>query len=306
MPGLWPAIRAMKRGVDYAPFGTLFVVNGTMEPTGWGPGYAGDLGRTLWDWADGMWLYIGIAYPAAVAPMGPSYRQGVVNLVNAIKSFSGRIALAGYSQGALVTDTVWRDHILNPKGDLHDRLHDVVCIANWGDPMRAPGIANGNVLAGHPIPKKVDGCTTGGIAGPNCLKPEETPDFLLSFDNDGDIYASSPVGDTPWIKETAVGHDMTMIYSLVQDFSGTNLFNLAKTVLKLANFAGDIKDLGTGVIPMIEGKPSESAVIAVVQAVWNGGMFVGKGIAPHNIYAPETVGAAAGYMIDLAHRHGYF
>ena len=139
--------------------------------------------------------------------------------------------LCGYSQGALVVAKTWRDHILN--GSLNHRLSDVSGVITFGDPMRCPGIANGNVFAGQALPKDLDGQTTGGIAGPDCLTPDETPHFYLSFANDGDLYASAPVGADPWHNEAPAGADETLIYNIVQNATVADVEAIAEEVLQV-------------------------------------------------------------------------
>lgn len=107
------------------------------------------------------WKWFAVDYPAIVFPMGSSVDTGVANCVAAIGFTPGPFALAGYSQGAVVTSHVWRDHILNPNGELHGRYvaGDFLGAVNWGNPCRAPGIARGNVYAEWAVP------SGGGIAG---------------------------------------------------------------------------------------------------------------------------------------------
>jgi hypothetical protein len=75
---------------------------------------------------------------------------------------SGPVVLIGYSQGAICASHFWRDVILNPNGACHNRVNDVIAAITWGNPCRAPGVANGNVFAGWPTPKKLDRVVTGG------------------------------------------------------------------------------------------------------------------------------------------------
>jgi len=59
---------------------------------------------------------------------------------------SGLVVLIGYSQGAICASHFWRDVILNPNGACHNRVNDVIAAITWGNPCRAPGVANGNVF----------------------------------------------------------------------------------------------------------------------------------------------------------------
>jgi hypothetical protein len=126
---------------------------------------------------------------------------------------------------------VWASDILDSKGMHHDRLADVRGIINFGDPLRLPGTAHGNEIAGFPLPKKLDSVTTGGIAGPADLTAAQTPDFLLSCALDGDLYACAPVSDDPWHNEAKAGKVETNIYNIIQKATVLNLLTIAKDLL---------------------------------------------------------------------------
>lgn len=295
MAGLWPEIRAALNGEFWVPAGSILTVTGTAAPSD--VGFQADLARALDQVAEGMWVWLQCHYPAATFPMRPSVLIGMQNLVDLINRTPGALVLCGYSQGALVVCAVWRDLILNPAGALHHRLNDVVAVVPYGNPMRAPGVAYGNELAGQPAPGKDDGHTTGGIAGPANLKPQECvfpaghpmagKPAVLDFANEGDLYASAPVGDRPWESETEVGALETMIYEAVQDFNGDDIMAFAKTLFKLA----------TALMGPIFGW---LAFLPLVQAIWNGLMFLGQGPrAPHWTY---DVGPATRYLVEIGNR----
>lgn len=186
--------------------GTLFTVHGTGMANPFGPGYPADVARAVFDvW---HWQPIG-NYPAQAFPMGPSVQQGRAELKNQIRNYPGKIALAGYSQGAMVTAMTWKHDILNPKGDLHDRLPDVVAAVTWGNPCRELGAANGNRQEGVPIPE-------GRGISDDLL--EDTPSWWYDYahgENSSfgkDIYTDTPDDDT--------GENMTAIFRFVQSVSG--------------------------------------------------------------------------------------
>jgi hypothetical protein len=253
----------------------LITVNGTGVADPFGPGFAADVGRGFaYDpWAalgqniagclyttDVYWQPIG--YPAAVYPMDPSVQAGraEVNRQIGMRPAGTPLFLSGYSQGALVTDAVWASDILADNGIHHDRLPDVKGIINFGDPRRCPGVAHGNEVAGLPLPTTRDGVITGGIAGPDDLRPSQTPDFLLSCALDGDLYACCPVGANPWTAESGAGATETGIYNIVQQATFMDLLAVAK-------------DLG---------RP-----LGTVEALWNGMQFAAEGVnAPHWKYDP--------------------
>lgn len=158
----------------------------------------------------------GVSYPAATFPMGPSVKQGVEELVRLISEKTGTFAIMGFSQGAIVTCKVWRDEIMNPNGRLHDRKHDIFAHVTFGNPMRCPGIANGNGLVNLPLPENEFGYLTGGIAGPDDLTPWQTTGWHMDFAHNGDLYATCPTGPDPWANEAPPGEMETAIYKLVQ------------------------------------------------------------------------------------------
>lgn len=278
--GLWPAIRASLNGEFWVPAGTIITANGTGVPDGTGPGFGADLARGLMQAADGMWIWKWVDYPAATFPMRPSIEVLKANLRAMVRATPGKQVWSAYSQSAIAFAQVWRDDVLN--GELHDRLDDIEAIILYGDPTRTPGIAYGNELAGQPAPGKLNGHTTGGIAGPGCLKPEEClhpktgRKIILSVANAGDLYASAPVGDTPWVKETAVGHDETLIFEAVMDFNGGDILAFAKTLVSIV------------AMPLTQ-------IIPLVQAIINGLTFLAQGTnAPHWQY---DVAPAVDYMV---------
>ena len=271
----WTCLQNDYAGVPQPERITLLTVNGTAVSMWDGP--PADTARAL---GDDQFYWQPIDYPAATFPMLDSRLAGQQEMVRQINMHRGKIALAGYSQGALVTGAVWRDEILNPQGSLHHRLNDVVGIMHWGDPMRCPGIANGNKYAGMDMPKELDGQVTGGIAGPENLKPEETPDFLLSFANDLDLYAACPIGadrDHP----AEVGHIEHLIYDVIQKVTVMDLWAVVEEVLK-AIF-----------VPT-------AYLIPMIQAIYNAGLFFLSGMnAPHYHYE-ATIDPAVRFLKQTA------
>lgn len=270
----WLLIQNALDGVATDPRITFFTVNGTAVDM-W-TGFPADIGRAL---DDEKFYWQPIAYPAETFPMGPSVQAGVTKLVNQINQHPGQFVLCGYSQGAIVTCKVWRDYILNPNGSLHGRLGDVLGHITYGNPMRSPGIANGNLYAGQALPAKLDGAVTGGIAGPDCLTAAQTPAFMLDFANDGDMYTSCPVGTNPWKAEDQTGYDETLIYNIIQNVTVADVGAIALEVLKV------IFDPWDEVVPLVE-------------AIYNAGMFFAQGMnAPHYRY---DTGPAIAWLNQLA------
>lgn len=257
--------------------------NGTGVPDPYGPGFSTDIGWAInnpWDYVYAQFVGAGAlpkinwqpaGYPAAVINMGKSVtalRTEVIRLVKLHENDGSSpvgypLILGGYSQSAVAMGQVLVQDILPSTGVLHNRLDDVLKrggIINFGDPLRCPGKANGNLVAGLPLPKKEDGSTTGGIAGPADLTPDQTPDCLLSCALDGDLYAAAPVGDDPWKHEADAGYVGTLIYNMIQSMG----------VLSLLKIALALK------VP-----------IGMVQEIYNGMKFAAAGTgAPHWQYGP--------------------
>lgn len=230
-------------------------------------------------------------YPASVVnpQMGQSVKQGVdemVRLFNEVYPTNSKI-LMGYSQGAIVVCHFIRDEVLNPKGRCFGQAKNIVAVAVWGNPCRIPGFASGNEFAGWPLPKPLDGVITGGISGPDCLKPEHvaTPskaykhywgDFVNTIGNGRDLYADAPVGPpagtpvlttgAPWVNEPAAGAIETQIYDIVQDWFPA-IFKIVGDLFKLVTPA------------------SIFTLIGIAEAIVNGGMFAAAGAnASHFTY----------------------
>lgn len=135
------------------PVGTLFTVQGTGVDMWTGP--PADTARAvLPDW---RWQPIG-NYPAQPFPMWPSIWQGITELRLQIRDHANRfpgqpMALAGYSQGAVVTSWVYKWDIELEQGMLHDLLPLFKAGVTWGNPMRELGAANGNRSAGWIVPE---------------------------------------------------------------------------------------------------------------------------------------------------------
>lgn len=287
--GLWPAIRAQLNGKLYRPCGGVFAVEGTVYPGApWPPVPATDDGNGIWSGfasgavgglinvADGLWYTECVGYPAVTTPMWPSAQIGQHNLGASVKAFADSyfaqwgvyppIAVVSWSQGAIAADLWWTIDVLPESGYLHYLLPHIWRIYNYGDVLRCPGISHGNVSMGQPLPKKLDGVTTGGIGGPLDLTPEQTnvlaPDgkfVVQSFNNDGDLYGAAPVGDTPWKSLPAVGQ-------IEYDFF---------KIIMQPGF-GNVVGVGFHIIEHL---------IGGLEAGWNAAKFFGAGPnAPHYRY----------------------
>lgn len=287
----------------------LITVNGTGDPDPADTvGFAGMLGSLVgginpWqvvaDKLDGLqpprppWIWQPIGYPAAVLPMTPSVQNARAQIVAALGGpaspfyqapvyASGPFALGGYSQGALATGICYVNDILAENGVLHHRLADCYAVVNFGDPMRTPGISNGNTYQGIPVPGTEDGDITGGIAGPLDLTEAQTnyPNPLgkptvMSFNLPGDLYGSDPVGASPWTSEAGPGVVGTKIYDFIESGSIIDFLKIPASWFRL---------------------------ISALEEGFNAASFFAKGTnAAHWQYGNAgCVAAAAQYLTQLA------
>lgn len=210
----------------------LFCAQGTgvdMWNAGWPQPYAIALG--IQNALPGMVTVQPVGnYPASITgpAMGVSAQMGEVELCRMMGAGagpgpvypSGPCAGIFYSQSAIFGSHWWRDHVLNPSGDLHRRVNDVLFVITEGNPCRAPDTAYGNADAGWgPSPMK-DGAVTSGIAGPaDCLTPEQTTqgifyDYVWLGKNKGqtELYTANP-----WKDKTGTGAVGTLVYNAVVD-----------------------------------------------------------------------------------------
>jgi hypothetical protein len=216
--------------------------------------------------------WAGVSYPGAAFPMWPSVAEGIQKMASLIASTPGTFAMAGYSEGAIVSCRVWRDYILNPNGQLHDRLNDIIGHLSWGNPLRCPTIANGNVLANIPIPGSRDGFATGGISGPDDLTSWQTMPWHIDFAHEGDLYTDCPVGLDPWSNEAPPGAMETAIYKLVAEGNITGRDSLLLAIGELLT------------------QPFEE-IVPLIEALINGIQFLGN-MNTHNDYTETMVHAA--------------
>lgn len=204
---------AMPKSHNVKGVHTLYTVAGA-GGADWTFGLTADIANRV---NKGLYYWQPVGYPAATFPMGGSVKAGIAEMIRLIHEQPGTFAICAYSEGAVVACKVWRDEILNPDGQLHYRFGDIFAFVALGNPMRCPGIANGNYLIDKPVPGALNGYVTGGIAGPDDLTPWQTPPWLYDIAKEGDLYAHCPVGADPWHNPTPVGEAETSIYNMVME-----------------------------------------------------------------------------------------
>lgn len=236
---------------DHRP--VLFTVCGTGVP--WWVGPDADTARAV----ENLWRWQPVGYPAQPFPMGPSVANGRAELNRLIDlpENQGPIALAGYSQGAIVTAEVWEYDIKPDNGRLHHRLGDVKKAVAWGNPMREAGKS-------YPDPgAAMAGPTSHGIAD---RLMTNTPALWRNYAHKGDLYTDC---------EGASGEDKTAIYKVVM---GTRIFSGPDSLLSQV-----LEVTGS---PLFE-------TIGIFKAIMDAGLFFAKGTGPHVNY---NVGPAVEYL----------
>ena len=217
-----------------------------------------------------IWQPLG-NYPASIfnPPMGVSAQMLADEFVRILTEvYHGVFAVEVYSQSAVAWSHVWRDEILSKNGKLYGRASDMLFTIALGNPCRCPGVANGNAWAGWPMPGKIDGVTTGGIAGADDLKPNEVPANFYDFVNttgpgagSSALYEMAPVGDNPWSALVPVGVVENSIYKAVMEQSFGSILAIAEDLMQ---------------------------PIGVVEGIINGFKFLGAGAAAdHYTYPTE-------------------
>jgi hypothetical protein len=267
--------RADKNGLIWQPAGGVFAIEGTVYPgapnpvvpltdnddEGWWAGFASGTIGGLINIADGLWYVESVGYPAVTTPMWPSAQIGQHNLGFSIKNFADwyhdtfgyypPISVVAWSQGAIAADLLWTVDVLPESGYLHYLKDFIYRIYNYGDPLRCPEISMGDTYAGLPGPGTEDGQITGGVGGPQDLRPEQTlisaPDgknVIISFNNHGDLYGAAPMGKTPWNSMPASGK---VEYSFFKIIMQPGFLNVVEVGLDLFHPIGDIQAAGNAI-----------------------------------------------------------
>lgn len=192
----------------------LFTLHGTGVSM-W-DGYPADIARAMLD----LYQWQPCFYPATAFPMEPSYRAGLEELRTQVRNWCPRnsarkMALIGYSQGAIVTSLFFKRDVQPTNGEFHYLLEHgrIIGSVTFGNPCRERGVANGNDAAGWPQDD------SGGI-GDDCMV--NTPGWWLDYAHTAnspwgrDVYTATPYGE--------VGADMRSIWPLIKNVQIGPLF----------------------------------------------------------------------------------
>jgi len=247
-------------GVDKRPL--LITVCGTGVP--WWVGPDADTARAVED----KYRWQPIGYPAQPFPMGPSVAAGRAEVAVQINrdepEFKHReriqlygLALAGYSQGAIITGEVWEYDMKPASGPLHWVQPRMLKAVTWGNPMREADKA-------YPDPgAAIANKGSHGIADQLMV---DTPPWWRNYAHHKDIYTEQS-GES--------GEDSTAIYKMIM---GVRVFSGPDSILH------QLVELGLNPF---------SGAGAAAWALLNAGMFFGGGTGPHLNY---NIGPAIDYL----------
>lgn len=236
--------------------GVLITACGTGVP--WWVGPDADTARAVED----VWKWRPIGYRAAPFPMGGSIAEGRAEGNRIITEERARIekyglALAGYSQGAIVTSEIWEYDIKPLTGALHWALPYVRKAVAWGNPMREMGSAWPD--PGAPIAR-----TDSGGVTPELMK--DTPAWWHNFAHSKDFYTE--------VVDDEAAENKRAVWAIIRGtkvFSGPDsIFRQVLEVLGIVRDASQIME-----------------VYGIFKALIDTGMFFASGTTPHTNYSPQ-------------------
>ncbi|MEV5360565.1 hypothetical protein AB0K45_09500 [Micrococcus luteus] len=233
-----------------APRPIIFTVEGHMSRYDVGP--CAWIASTLEQQGVCWWQPIG--YNTTKLPFdNASGRNELARLIGATTLDNGRPfpagtpwGLLGFSQGAIITNSVFLDRIRPDHGSLHWRLKDLTRAIAFGDPYREKDVDSG----WWPDPPK------RGTQGISDVRMIDTPPWWKSANRTGDLYTENP--------DDEAGLYRTSIYKIAAEgsWSGGQAGMLARLL-----------DLAT---PMDD-------VLPVIKAILGGILFLGN-MNPHGGY----------------------
>ena len=239
--------------VDNRPL--LITVCGTGVP--WWVGPDADTARAL----ESQYFWQPVGYPAAPFPMGKSiaaanaechtqFNRADPGFMHRDRIEKHGLALAGYSQGAVVISELWENHIKPEGGSLNWAKPYLTKAVAWGNPNREAGKVwpdnGGSPMASY----SSQGVSSSGM--------KDIPTWWRNYAHTGDLYACAEPGDSQ--------QDKNAIWQIVRDlnvFTGPD--SLLAQVIELAEMP----------LPRI---------IAAFKALIDAGMFFIKQTGPHVNY----------------------
>jgi hypothetical protein len=244
----------------------LFTVCGTGVP--WWVGPDADTARAV----ESKYHWQPIGYPAQPVPMGPSIKAGRAELVNQITLWRKQIeansmALAGYSQGAIVIAEVWERDIKPANGTLAWAKPFLRKAVAWGNPSREKGKVWPDAGA------KTSGADRQGVTGTLMV---DTPDWWRNYAHVGDLYSDCPDDES--------GENRTAIWQIIRD--GSMVKGPDSLLSQLLELSGTKKDAS-----------QIAEVTGMFKAMIDAIVFFGKQTQPHTNYSTAE---AVAYLLTTA------
>lgn len=237
----------------------LLTVCGAAVP--WWVGPDADTARACED----KYLWQPIGYPATPFPMGKSIATGRQEFGVQARLHRARIerygfSLCAYSEGSIVASECWEFDIKPVAGSLHWMYPHFIKAAMFGPPMREVGNAVGDAN-GAPPP-----ADSGGVTA---VLMKDTPAAWINIAHAADLYVNC-AGQS--------GENKRAIFQIIRDFSFSSFFKgpdaILSQVLELLGLRKDASQI-------VE-------ITAAFKAMWDAGLFFGRGLTPHTNYLPST------------------
>lgn len=237
----------------------LFTVCGAGVP--WWVGPDADTARACED----KYLWQPIGYSAKPFPMGKSITEGRGEFAVQANKHRARIekygwSVCAYSEGSIVASEAWEFDIKPVTGSLHWMFKHFIKAAMFGPPMREVGNAVGDAN-GAPPP-----ADSGGVTE---ILMKDTPATWINIAHEGDLYTNVS-GQS--------GENKRAIWKIIRDFSITSFFKgpdaILSQVLELLGLRKDASQI--------------MEISGLFKAMWDAGLFFGRGLTPHTNYLPST------------------
>lgn len=222
-----------------------------------------DAARALEPWY--MWRWVG--FDTRPFPnMGKGIKSGRDQFFIDANQWRARIekygfALLGYSMGSIAASEVYEFDIKPTTGRLHWMLKHFIGAAMFGPPMREVGNAVGDPNGAPPA------ANTGGVTE---VLMRDTPATWINIAHAGDLYTEVDDGES--------GENKRAIFMIIRSFSIGSFFKGVDSIAsQVMEILGVKKDAG---------KIAE--IYGAVKAMWDAGMFLGRGLTPHTNYVPAV------------------
>jgi hypothetical protein len=228
------------------------------------PGWVGpdaDTGRAL----ESIYLWRWVGFDSKPVPMGPGIKMARDQFYIDANIWRDHIEKYGYSfcaysMGSIACSEVWEFDIKPVNGRLHWMFPHFIGAAMIGPPMREVGNAIGDANGAAP-PKDSGGVTE--------VLMKDTPATWINIAHAQDLYVNI-AGQS--------GEDKRAIFQVIRNASIGSVFkgadSIASQVFEIMGIKKDASRI--------------AEIYGLFRAMWDAGMFFGKGLTPHTNYLPST------------------